>query len=89
MIQPASEPASVDIDGPEVRRRRKILGQNIAPFAGRCDISEAYLSAIELERRKKVSPEVFGRICAALGVNVKDRSELVRNRPQATTPAAS
>lgn len=81
MIQTAPESASVDIDGPEVRRRRKLLGQNIAPFALRCGISEPYLSAIELKRRKKVSPKVFGQICEALGVNEKDRAELILKGP--------
>lgn len=86
MIQPASESPSVEIDGPEVRRRRKLLGENLAPFAERCKISDAYLSHIELERRETVSPDVFGRICDALGVAKKDRHTLVRRQEPGGQP---
>jgi transcriptional regulator with XRE-family HTH domain len=80
MIQPAPESASVDIDGPEIRRRRKLLGENIAHFAERCGITDGYLSAIELERRRTVSPRVFGQICKAFGLTEKERPLLVRQQ---------
>ena len=79
MIQAAPESASVDIDGPQVRRRRKLLGVNIAAFATRCGITEGYLSHIERGRRKTVSPKVFGQICEALGIEDQDRQQLVGN----------
>ena len=81
MIQSAPESASIGINGPEVRRRRKLLGQNGGPFAERCGISAPYLSAIELGRRTKVSPQVFGQICNGLGIKGKDRRQLVRDEP--------
>jgi len=79
MIQPALESASVDIDGSEVRRLRKGMCLNLQPFAERCGISPGYLSHIELMRRTKVSPQVFGQICEALGLdNKKKRAQIVR-----------
>ncbi|HEV2780379.1 MAG TPA: helix-turn-helix transcriptional regulator [Actinophytocola sp.] len=72
---PITESPSVAINGREVRRRRKMQGYNLAPFAAKCQISEAYLSHIETGKRTKVAPRVFGAICTALGV--EDRQELV------------
>lgn len=71
----STEPTSVEIDGREVRRRRKLAGEGMTPFAARCNISAGYLTHIERGNRKTVSPPVFAAICDALGI--KDRTELL------------
>jgi transcriptional regulator with XRE-family HTH domain len=65
----------VAVNAPELRRRRQLLGDNQAEFARRCNISAGYLSQIENEVRRTVSPGVYVRICDALGV--QDRKELL------------
>lgn len=70
-------PAGVQIDGPLVRRDRKLLGRNLIPFAEQVGISFQYLSQIETSVRKTVSPDVFVRICDALGCEQADRSKYV------------
>lgn len=86
MIEPAPQSARVHINGREVRRRRKLLGQNIKPFAGRCGITEGYLSLIENGRRPTVSPQVFGQICKAFGLEEdanEERASLVHEQQPA------
>lgn len=64
------------MDGAEVRRRRKLKGQERADLAECCDITPGYLSLLETGKRKP-SPTVFVRICDALGIAEKDRGVLV------------
>lgn len=70
----AISPAGVEIDGSEVRRIRKLLGDNLVTFAPKCGITFQYLSQIETGVRMHVSPEVFARICDALGLGPDPRS---------------
>lgn len=79
---PGTEPPGVAVNGRAVRTRRKLLGLYMADLAAKCDISEGYVSHIELGRRQFVSPPVFAALCDALGV--EDRSELLA----ADVPAA-
>lgn len=73
MQQPES--AGVDIAGRRVRELRKLAGHNLVTFAPKAGITFQYLSQIERGIRRSVSPEVFARICDALGV--QDRRELI------------
>lgn len=70
-------PAGVQIAGDEVRRRRKLLGDNLVTFAPKAGITFQYLSQIETGVRQQVSPAVFVRICDALGIGQDERSSLV------------
>lgn len=72
-----SNPAGVQIAGGEVRKLRQLLGENLVTFAPRAEITFQYLSQIETGVRTHVSPEVFGRICDALGIPKKKRASLV------------
>lgn len=68
-------PAGVPIAGGRVRELRQLLGDNLVAFAPKAQITFQYLSQIERGDRKFVSPEVFVRICDALGVD--DRTQLL------------
>lgn len=76
MTAPAS--AAVEIDGAQVRERRKLLGDTLASFAEKCGIGFQYLSQIERGDRPRVSPPTFVRICDALGIEEDNRRELVK-----------
>lgn len=65
------------MDGPETRRRRKLLGMTVAELADRVGITPAYVRHIEIGIRHP-SPPIFARICDALGV--EDRNELLADR---------
>jgi transcriptional regulator with XRE-family HTH domain len=68
-------PASVEVNGDELRERRQLAGYTLAGFAAKCGLSLQFLS--ELERgTKRVSPPNYARICDALGVT--DRRELLK-----------
>lgn len=69
--------SGVQIAGDQVRRLRKLLGQNLTTFAPRAEITFQYLSQIETGVRTHVSPEVFARICDALGIPKQERSALI------------
>lgn len=76
MIQPA--PAGVAIDGAKVRELRQLAGHSITAFAPKCGVSFQYVSQIERGDRPRVSPEVFVRICDALGIPADQRRSLMR-----------
>jgi transcriptional regulator with XRE-family HTH domain len=73
-------PAGVQIAGGKVREERKLLGDNLKSFAPKVGITFQYLSQIERGDRTSVSPEVFGRICDALGIT--NRKALLRQDPR-------
>jgi transcriptional regulator with XRE-family HTH domain len=72
------EPAGVAIDGPEIRRRRKLRGWTVTQLAERASISQQYMSFIERGARDRVSPPVFNRICDAFDLDEASRVELMR-----------
>lgn len=53
--------------GPAIRAIRELVGVSISAFAPRCDISQGYLSRVELGD-KQPSPEALRRIATQLGV---------------------
>jgi len=76
----ATEPPGVHIAGGLLRQKRKLAGHNLVPFAVLVGISFQYLSQIERGDRKSVSPEVFAAICDALGLEKKERAELIADQ---------
>ena len=77
---PTSNP-NVLIDGVKMGELRKLLGETQAVFAQRAGISPAYVSQIEKQQRKYVSPPMFARICDALGIAVEDRAKMIADPP--------
>lgn len=80
--------ANVAINGPRLRRRRKLAGLNIAALAERAGCSAAYISILETRPDRSCSPEVFARICDALGIARRARWSLLRPEPQRDEVAA-
>lgn len=70
-------PAGVEINGALVRELRKLQGYTQTSLAELAGISIQYVSLIEREDRKTVSPPVFARICDALGI--QNRRDLIRD----------
>lgn len=66
----------IDLDGREVRRRRRLAGVELAAFAARVGVSAGYVSHLENGIRKP-SPTVFVNICDALGVPENQRELLL------------
>lgn len=77
LVTATAEPASIAIDGSKMRalRKDKLIGINA--FAERIDVTPGYISMIETGRRR-VSPEVFLRICDALEIPASRRQRLTK-----------
>ena len=71
------QPASVEVDGDQLRTLRKLRGETLETFAERCGITFQYLSQIERGNRPNVSPPTYVKICDALGLDEKDRPKLM------------
>ncbi|MFI6302118.1 helix-turn-helix domain-containing protein [Amycolatopsis thailandensis] len=74
----ATEPPGVAVAGSEVRRLRKLSGDNLEAFAAKVDVSLQYVSQLELGVRTSCSPRVFASICDVLGIEKDKRHRLVR-----------
>lgn len=53
--------------GPAIRAIRTAIGVSISAFAPRCDVSQGYMSRVELGE-KQPSPQVLRNIATQLGV---------------------
>lgn len=73
-----TEPPGVAVAGGELRRLRKLSGDNLEAFAAKVGVSLQYVSQIELGVRKSVSPRVFASICDSLGIDPAERGQLVK-----------
>jgi transcriptional regulator with XRE-family HTH domain len=62
------------LTGTRLRERRMALGVRQADLAGQAGISPSYLNLIEHNRRK-VTPDVLGRLAAALGLEARALAE--------------
>lgn len=69
--------ANAAIDGAAMRELRILAGYSIKAFAVKVGCSQPYISLLET-RPRMCSPELFARICDALGV--ADRNVLLRHR---------
>lgn len=72
-----NESPGVAVAGGELRRLRKLSGDNLEAFATKVGISLQYLSQVETGVRRAVSPPVFASICDALGIDPQNRESLV------------
>jgi transcriptional regulator with XRE-family HTH domain len=73
----ANESPGVAVAGGELRRLRKLSGDNLEAFAAKVGVSLQYVSQIETGARRSVSPPVFASICDTLGIAPGERSRLV------------
>lgn len=80
--QPGS--ANITIDGAKLRHARHLARLGQTPLAKKADVSQSYVSALEDGTRCRVSPEVYGRLCDALGVT--DPAALMPDTPVRTDP---
>lgn len=74
----ATEPPGVTVAGSELRRLRKLSGDNLEAFATKVGVSLQYVSQIETGVRRSVSPKVFASLCDVLGIHPGERSRLVQ-----------
>lgn len=74
----ATEPPGVTVAGSELRRLRKLSGDNLEAFATKVGVSLQYVSQIETGVRRSVSPKVFASLCDVLGIDPGERSRLVK-----------
>lgn len=72
--------ASPRIDGARLRELRQEAGHTVSGLARKIGISPQYLTQIERGQRPTVSPQMFNRIVATIGVT--DRNELLRSFEQ-------
>jgi transcriptional regulator with XRE-family HTH domain len=76
MARRPREHPSPEIDGPLLRRMRKIAGMSASELARRVEVAPTYMAAIERGDRPTISPALYARICDAMGI--VDRTELLR-----------
>jgi transcriptional regulator with XRE-family HTH domain len=76
--QPA--PAGVEIAGDRLRELRKLGGDNLRQLAEKVGVTLQYISQLERGDRTRTSPEVFVRICEAIGIPEHRREELTVKR---------
>lgn len=63
-------------NGPAIRAMRELLGLSVSALAPRCDVSQGYLSRVELGD-KNPSPTVLRNIATALGVPLDAISHVI------------
>jgi transcriptional regulator with XRE-family HTH domain len=81
--------AGVQIAGDVLREWRKLGGYDLVTFAAKAEISFGYLGQIERGTRPTVGPAVFVRICDALGLAKKDRTQLLKKTRAKKTRATA
>lgn len=74
--------ANAQIDGRAMRELRILAGHTVRGLAEKVGCSHPYISMLETQPDRTCSPEIFGRICDALGI--ADRALLLRT--DATEP---
>jgi transcriptional regulator with XRE-family HTH domain len=75
----ATEPPGVALAGGELRKLRKLSGDNLEAFAKKVGVSLQYVSQLELGARTSCTPSVFAAICDALGIDKDQRHLLIRD----------
>jgi len=78
------ESPNIAIDGAKVRRARQRASLTQSQLAERADIGQSYVSSIEDGSRRRVSPPVYGRLCAAL--HLADHDALIADPADSSTP---
>lgn len=70
-------PTTIEIHGPAVREIRLRSGMGVADLAIAVGVKRPYIAKIELGHSRRVSPQVFNALIAALGI--QDRRSIVTN----------
>lgn len=78
--------ANAQIDGRAMRELRILAGYTVRGLAERVGCSHPYISMLETRDDRTCSPEIFARICDALGI--ADRSVLLRTNNEPDRRAA-
>jgi transcriptional regulator with XRE-family HTH domain len=73
---------NIAIDGAKLRLTRQLNGTGIMLLAERVGVSHTYIGQLERGQRVRVSPEVYVRLCDALGI--ADRTYLMAKPPVGT-----
>ena len=60
---------TISVNGPALRALRKASGVGVAELAARIDCDRSYVARWELGHARAVSPTVFARLTAALGLD--------------------
>lgn len=76
---------SVAVDGPLLRKLRKLRGTTQTVLADAAGISFQYVSLIERGARPRISQPVFVRICTALDLAPQERRRLLRDGGRSTS----
>jgi transcriptional regulator with XRE-family HTH domain len=82
-----STTTTVRVDGAALRELRVASGHDLDAFALLTGISRPYLSLIETGHRHNVSPSIFARLCALLGV--AETPELLQSTSADTSEPAA
>lgn len=68
---------TVEIHGPAIREIRVRSGMGVAALAAAVGVNRPYIAKIELGHSRRVSPQVFNAIIAALSIT--DRRAILAN----------
>lgn len=84
MAAPQRDSPNIAIDGAKLRRARHEAHLTQVQLAEKAEIGQSYVSSIEDGSRKRVSPPVYGRLCAAL--HLTDHDALTADQVALTDP---
>lgn len=70
-------PATVEVHGPAIREIRIRSGMGVAALAAAAGIARPHMANVELGHRRRVTPETFNALVAALAIT--DRRAILAN----------
>lgn len=70
-------PTTREVHGPAIREFRIQAGMSVAALAAAAGVARPHMANIELGHRRRVTPETFAALVAALGLN--DRRAILAN----------
>jgi transcriptional regulator with XRE-family HTH domain len=76
--------STVEVDGPAIRRIRKLAGLDMSTLAAQVGITANYLSRLETGTRRRVRPSVYAAIRQHLGATDDELLALSEARTQRT-----
>ena len=82
-----STATTVEVHGPAIREIRVRSGLGVMDLATAAGVQRAYIAKLELGHSRRVSPQVFNALLAALSIN--DRRAIMANPYGAAERAAS
>jgi transcriptional regulator with XRE-family HTH domain len=81
-------PATFQVDGAAIRKRRKELGMTQLMCAAAADISRSYLAEIEAGHRKQMRPPTYAGLRTALQIQQDDEQLLTPPQEHRKEPDA-